>query len=80
MFYDNANEVLDETFESLLSKQQIVLKTSMRGSNFNFDSQQLLYYKCYKINFRRGGSYINSPDWIKQKKTTANPKMKMIVF
>ena len=30
-----------------------------------FDYVQLLYYKCHKINLNRGGSYINSPDWIK---------------
>ena len=29
-------------------------------------------YKCHKVNFRRGGSYTNSPDWIKKKKATIN--------
>ena len=29
-----------------------------------------MYYKCHKVNF--GGSYIDSPDWIK--KTTINQK------
>ena len=33
-------------------------------------------YKCYKVNFRCGGSYIDSADWIKKKKTTLNPKNK----
>ena len=32
----------------------------------------LLYYKYYKINFNRGGSYIDSHEWIKIKKTTIN--------
>ena len=27
-----------------------------------------------KENFRRGGSYIDSPDWIKKKEATINPK------
>ena len=48
----------------------------MRGSDFIFDSVQLLYYKCHKINFRRGGSYTNSRDWIKNNKATINPKNK----
>ena len=26
------------------------------------------------MNFRVGGSYIDSADWIKKKKTTVNPK------
>ena len=50
MPYDNANEVVDELFKSLLSRYQIVLETSMGVSNFIFDSIQLLYYKCYNIN------------------------------
>ena len=25
-------------------------------------------------NFKRGGSHIDSPDWIKNKKATINPK------
>ena len=32
-----------------------------------------MYYKCHKINLNRGGSYIDSPDWIKSKKATINP-------
>ena len=26
-----------------------------------------MYYKCHKINSNRGGSYIDSLDWIKEK-------------
>ena len=74
MPYDNVNEVINELFESLLSRYQIGLETSMRGSDFIFDSIQVLYYKCHKINFKRGGSYIDSPGWIEKKKATINPK------
>ena len=70
MPYDNVNEVVNELSESLLSRYQIVLETSMSGSDFIFDSVELLYYKFYKINFKRGGSFIDSPDWIKKKKAT----------
>ena len=45
----------------------------MRGSEFVFDYVQLMFYKCHKINLNRGGSYIDSPDWIKNKKATINP-------
>ena len=44
----------------------------MRGSNLIFNSVQLLYYKCHKTNFERGGSNIDSPHYIK--KATANPE------
>ena len=39
-----------------------------------FYSVQLIYYECHKVNFERGGSYIDSPDWIKTKKPTINKK------
>ena len=45
----------------------------MKGSDFVFDYVHLLYYKCHKINLNRGGSYIDSPDWIRSKKATINP-------
>ena len=72
--YNDVDEVANEVFESLRSRYQENLETSMRGSGFVFDSVQLLYYKCHKINFKRGGSYIDSPEWIKKKKATTNPK------
>ena len=65
---NDANEIVNEPFESLRSKYQDSLETSMRRSDFIFDSVQLMYYKCHKGNFKRGGLYIDSPDWIKTKK------------
>ena len=46
----------------------------MKGSGFIFDSVQVMYYKCHKVNFKRGGWHIDSPDWRKKKKATTNPK------
>ena len=54
--------------------QDIREEERKRGSYFIFDSIQLLHYKCCKVNFKRGVSYIDSPDWIKKKKATVNPK------
>ena len=45
----------------------------MKGSVFVFNHVHLLYYKCHKINLNRGEPYIDSPDWIKNKKATINP-------
>ena len=45
----------------------------MEGIHFVFSYVNLLYYKCHKINPNRGGSSIDSPDWIKNKKVTINP-------
>ena len=33
-----------------------------------------MYCKCHKVNFKRVGSYLVSPDCIKNKKATINPK------
>ena len=38
------------------------LEASMERSGFVFNAVQSLPYKCHRINFRRGGSYIDSPD------------------
>ena len=43
-----------------------------RESNFVLDSFQLFCYKCHTKNFKCGGSYLQSPDWIK--KAVINPK------
>ena len=68
--YNDANEVVDEPFELLRSRYQENLETAMRTSDFIFDSIQLMYYKCHKVNFRRSGF----ADWIEKKKATKNPK------
>ena len=33
-----------------------------------------MHYQFHKVNFKRGGSGIDSADWIKKKKPTINPK------
>ena len=46
----------------------------MRGSEFVYDSADSLYYNLNKISLSRGGSGIDSPEWLKNKKATINPK------
>ena len=46
----------------------------MRGSDFAFDGVNFLYYDFNKISISRVGSYIHSPKWLKNKKSTTNPK------
>ena len=69
---DEVDEVIKELFDSLKNRYQNNLE-SMKGSAFVFDYVQLLCYKCRKLNPSNGGSYIDSPDWIKNKKATVNP-------
>ena len=51
----------------------------MNDSEFVSEYVHLLYLKCPKINPNRGGSYIDSPDWIKNKKATINLINKKII-
>ena len=65
MINDEADKVIKKPFDSLKNRYQNNLE-SMKGSESVFDYVQLLYHKCHKINLNRGGSYIDSPDWIKK--------------
>ena len=35
----------------------------MRGSEFEFDGINFVYYDFKKTSINRGGSYIDSPKW-----------------
>ena len=48
----------------------------MRGSKLFYDSVHVLYYNLNKASLGRGGSYIDSSKWLKNKKATINPKNK----
>ena len=48
----------------------------MKGSSFIFERVDLLYYYPHKISLNRVGSYIVSPEWLKAKRATINPKNK----
>ena len=69
---------IKELFKSLLQRYQENLQEKMRGSDFAFDGVNFLYYDFNKISISRGGSYIDSPKWLKDKKSTINPKNNII--
>ena len=58
----DTNEVIEELFKSFLQRYQESLQEKMRGSEFEFDGVNLLYYDFNKISSNRGGSYIDSPE------------------
>ena len=72
----DTEEVIENLFRSLLLRYQENLEEKMRGSEFVFDGINLLHYDLNKISLNRGESYINSPDWIENKKATINPQNK----
>ena len=64
--------IIEELRKSLLKNYKKDLKKPMRESEFVPDSIDLLYYHLQKIGLKRGGSYIDSPEWLKNKKATIN--------
>ena len=74
MFGDDNGDIIEQLFESLLKKYEENLQNKMRGSEFEFDGVNFLYYDFNKTSINRGGSYIDSPKWLKDKKSTINPK------
>ena len=71
---NETGETIEVLFDSFLQRYQKGLEESMRGSEFVFDNVDSFYCKLHKISLNRGGSYIDSPKWLKNKKATINPK------
>ena len=68
------DEIIEDLFKSFLQKYEENLQNKMRGSDFEFDGVNFLYYDFNEISLNRGGSYIDSPKWLKDKKSMINPK------
>ena len=69
MVIDETDEVIDELFESPLQNN---LKKIKKSNEFVFDYVRLLSYECHEINPNHDWSYKDSPNCIKNKKTTIN--------
>ena len=70
---ENTNAIIREIFRSFLHNYQQELKM-IKGSDFVFESVDLLDYKLHRVRLKRGGSYIKSPEWLLHKGATVNPK------
>ena len=66
------DEIIEDRFKSFLQKYEENLQNKMRGSDFEFDRVNFLYYDFNKISLNRGRSYIDPPKWLKDKKLTIN--------
>ena len=62
------DHIIDEHFELLLQRYQEGLEESMRGSKFVFTNVDLLHYHIQRLSLNRGGSYVNFPKWLNNKK------------
>ena len=70
MYGSDTDEIIKELFKSFLQRYQ----EKRKGSDFAFGGVNYLYYDLNKISISKGGSYIDSPKWLKNKKSTINPK------
>ena len=82
-FYNDANEVVGLLgwvglgyLGYFVQDIKKILKKSISGREFIFYLVHIMYHKCHKINFRHGGSYVDSSDCINKEKATVNPKNK----
>ena len=48
----------------------------IKGSDFVFESVELIDDKLHRVRLRRGGLYVKSPEWLANKQATINPKNK----
>ena len=71
---DDTNEIIKSLFESFLQRFEENLQEKMRGSDFEFNGINFFNYNFNKTSIYRGGSYIDSPKWLKDKKSTINTK------
>ena len=70
----DTKEIIKLLFESFLQRFEEHLQNKMRGSEFEFDGINFFYYGFNKTSIYRGGTYIDSPKWLKDKKSIINPK------
>ena len=68
----DTNEIIEKLLDSILQRYQKGLEESMKGSDFVFDYVESWNYIFHKIDLKRCGSYIDTPEWIKKKKATIN--------
>ena len=67
-------DIIKDFFNTFRKRYQEGLETKMKESSFTFECIDLLEYHLDKISLNRGSSYIESPDWIKNKGATIDPK------
>lgn len=68
------NEIIEDIFYSFLQRYREDLEKSIKGSNFVSDFADALHNKCRNLSLQRGGSYTESPKWLKNREAAINRK------
>ena len=70
----DTEESIEELFKSLLHRQEVGLEQLIKGNWFVFNYVDGLHYKCHKISLSCGGSYLDFPKLLKNKKNVNKSK------
>ena len=60
MFGDDNDDIIEQLFRSLLQKHEENLQNKMKGSDFEFDGVNFLYYDFNKISLNRKNTRKNN--------------------
>ena len=74
MIGSETEEVNEKLIMSLLQKYHDNLQNKIKDSDFIFNGVNYLFYDLNRISISKGGSYIESPKWLKDKKCAINQK------
>ena len=67
-------EIIESLYRSLLQNYNDNLQEKKKGSDFVFNGINYFYYDFNRVSTCKGRSYIDSPKWLKDKKSTVNQK------
>ena len=66
-------EIIESLYRSLLQKYNDNLQEKMKGSDFVFNGINYFYYDFNRVSICKGGSYIDSPKWLKNVSNMLQP-------
>ena len=73
-YTDDTTESVENLIKYLGEHYEEQILVSREGSNFRYSNNDSLNIHIHEIQLTRGGSYIETPNWIKPKKATINRK------
>ena len=74
MLANDTSDIIKKLIESFLSNYQKEEQILRGGSNFIYDSVDILGIHFHNIKLKRDKSYKKCPEWISSKKAAVNPK------
>ena len=70
---DDVNDIIKELTDSFYKNYEERLLILKNGSGYVYDNVEVLAIRFHKMEIKRGSSYIESPEWRKNKKAAIKP-------